>query len=422
VAANELLSEAGELAIRDCVTDCGCFGDALKGSVGRSLTPLESFWKDIVLFYFVIIIFFNQRKITMNTARENWTMVPASFVVIIFFSWVFGWYFPIIFSLIAILGAFVFGNMNIGKIDKAWKMAAYVGVVSFLFSVFTTMYLPVKDYRGYAIGNNIKEQMGNGVAQVSDFALVYKNLQTNEEQEFGLMDFEEYGNKEKWEYVDRIETVLVPGVDATIMDFLLETDYENLTQTELDNEIIDSIVEWDFESYYENKVVQKSIYSNADTISEYEYTPFLYDTAAYGLDTIFYEKVKTFAGLMDPLSRFKVNVTQYILSLDNVLLVTIRDIESINESAIEDLKLMYDLAVENNIPFYILSPATDEQVTAFKSQFEFDAPFLSMDGTEIKIIVRSNPGLVLLQSAVVTDKWPSRSIPTFEYIQKNYLK
>jgi uncharacterized membrane protein YphA (DoxX/SURF4 family) len=26
-----------------CVTDCGCFGDAMKGSVGRSLTPWESF-------------------------------------------------------------------------------------------------------------------------------------------------------------------------------------------------------------------------------------------------------------------------------------------------------------------------------------------------------------------------------------------
>ncbi|MCB0789483.1 MAG: DoxX family membrane protein, partial [Flavobacteriales bacterium] len=24
-----------------CVTDCGCFGDAMKGSVGRSLTPWE---------------------------------------------------------------------------------------------------------------------------------------------------------------------------------------------------------------------------------------------------------------------------------------------------------------------------------------------------------------------------------------------
>jgi uncharacterized membrane protein YphA (DoxX/SURF4 family) len=31
-----------------CVTDCGCFGDAMKGSLGRSLTPWESCTKVVV--------------------------------------------------------------------------------------------------------------------------------------------------------------------------------------------------------------------------------------------------------------------------------------------------------------------------------------------------------------------------------------
>src|SRR5690554_3850939 len=44
-----------------CVDDCGCFGDAMKGSIGRSLTPAESFWKDIVLLYLVVIIFISRR-------------------------------------------------------------------------------------------------------------------------------------------------------------------------------------------------------------------------------------------------------------------------------------------------------------------------------------------------------------------------
>jgi uncharacterized membrane protein YphA (DoxX/SURF4 family) len=423
VKTNEALTKVGELAERDCVTDCGCFGDALKGSVGRSLTPLESFWKDIVLFYFVIIIFFSQRKITLNTVKENWVMIPASFIVIIFFSWVFGWYFPIIFSLIAILGSFVFGNMNIGRIDKAWKMAAYVGVVSLLFSVFTTMYLPLKDYRGYAIGNNINEQLNNGIPAIIERTYFYENISTKDVDTVFQSDWTaEYSDKKKWNLLASDDYVIDHGKPHSIMDFILVTDYENLTETELENEFVDSVIQWDFESYYESKIIQKSIYNAADTISAYEYIPFLYDTAAYGPDTIFYEKIKTFNGLMDPMARFSVDVTKYILSLDNALLVTIRDIESVNESAIPGLKEMYGLAVENNTPFYVLSPATDEQIEVFKTKFEFDAPFLSMDGTEIKIIVRSNPGLVLLQNAVVKDKWPSRSIPTYEYIQKNYLK
>ena len=45
-----------------------------------------------------------------------------------------------------------------------------------------------------------------------------------------------------------------------------------------------------------------------------------------------------------------------------------------------------------------------------------EATVLAMDGTEIKIIVRSNPGLVLLKKGSIVDKWGSRSIPEFEDI------
>jgi uncharacterized membrane protein YphA (DoxX/SURF4 family) len=49
------------------VTDCGCFGDAIK------LTPWQSFYKDIVLFVLIIVIFFNfhNYKEFLSTRIQN---------------------------------------------------------------------------------------------------------------------------------------------------------------------------------------------------------------------------------------------------------------------------------------------------------------------------------------------------------------
>ena len=418
VATNELLREAGELAERDCVTDCGCFGDALKGSVGRSLTPEESFWKDIILFYFVLIIFFKQGKISLNSYKENWVMGLSSLVVVIFFSWVFGWYFPILFYIITILGSFIVGNMNVGKMAKPWKMAIFVGLVSLLFSLYTTNYLPVKDYRAYAIGNNIQDEMNKGKAEVVEFKLIYKNKSTGKEESFGVNDYEIWGDDTKWEFVDRVPTVIEEGVDAPITDFVLMTDYEMLTDEEKNNSILDSVIMENFESYYEEKLVVTSDKYGTDTISKYYYTPFTTDST--GQDTTYYTKGESFYGLLDPMTPLKVDVTPYILSLDKVIIVTIRDISSYNEGAIEDLKNIYNSALEQNVPMYILTPATDDQMSEFREKTDFQAPYLAIDGTEVKILVRSNPGLIILQKGTILDKWGSRSIPSFEKIAENF--
>jgi uncharacterized membrane protein YphA (DoxX/SURF4 family) len=61
-----------------CVNDCGCFGDALKGSVGRSLTPKESFWKDLILLYFVIFIGLSMARTHPKSSRDNSGLIPLS--------------------------------------------------------------------------------------------------------------------------------------------------------------------------------------------------------------------------------------------------------------------------------------------------------------------------------------------------------
>ena len=54
------------------VTDCGCFGDAIK------LTPWESFIKDIVLLVFIVVLFINRKKNQLKEGLVKTVVVAAS--------------------------------------------------------------------------------------------------------------------------------------------------------------------------------------------------------------------------------------------------------------------------------------------------------------------------------------------------------
>jgi uncharacterized membrane protein YphA (DoxX/SURF4 family) len=138
-----------------CVTDCGCFGDAMKGSIGRSLTPWESFYKDLLLFIFILPIFFVSvfgKGISLNTEAQDKIYLPLGLVGVAFFSWVFTWYFPIIFALIIYAGYLLIKRY---KDRSDWLVAGWVALATIIFMWVCYTYLPVRDYRAYAVGENL---------------------------------------------------------------------------------------------------------------------------------------------------------------------------------------------------------------------------------------------------------------------------
>lgn len=109
------------------VTDCGCFGDAVK------LTNWQTFYKNIVLLVFVLIIFVKQNSISRR--MHNW----MQFTILIIFLAGFDW--------------FIFHNYN---------------------------HLPVVDFRDWKIGNDMKS---SGRETIKNY-LIYKNKETGETEEF----------------------------------------------------------------------------------------------------------------------------------------------------------------------------------------------------------------------------------------------
>lgn len=150
------------------VTDCGCFGDALK------LTPWESFTKDVVLLFFILILFFNKKLIKPLFSNK----------------------FQNILTLVSIF------------------LCAFMGY-------WVLNHLPLKDFRAYKIGTNIQKGMEipeGAPKSVTEMTFIYKvNGVDKEFKEADLMNIPEGAT-----FVDRIDKVIKEGYVPPIHDFSME--------------------------------------------------------------------------------------------------------------------------------------------------------------------------------------------------------
>lgn len=121
------------------VTDCGCFGDAIK------LTPWESFYKDILLLVLIAILFFFKNDLPKRAPK--WANVATVFVA----------------------------------------------VSSLVLAILAIRNLPFIDFRAYKIGVNIQDSM-----QPSS-ALQYTYVMKKDDQ---LLEFDAYPTDESLEFVE----------------------------------------------------------------------------------------------------------------------------------------------------------------------------------------------------------------------------
>ena len=177
----------------DVVKDCGCFGDALH------LTPWQSFSKDIVLLFFILILFFNQKLIKPLFSNGIQNILAFSSVV-----------------LCSFMGYWVINH------------------------------LPLKDFRPYKVGTNIKTAMEipeGAPKSVVEMVFIYKvNGVDKEFTENDLMSLPEGAT-----FVDRKDKVIVQGYLPPIHDFKLELEDEDNTQVILSKEKTLLILAYDLE-------------------------------------------------------------------------------------------------------------------------------------------------------------------------------
>lgn len=163
------------------VTDCGCFGDALK------LEPWTSFWKDIVLLVMILIILAGIKYIKpLFSNKVNYALFGLSVIASVYIT--------------------------------------YQGIE----------HLPLIDFRPYAVGKSIPEGMKGGIPEKKEIIYTLKNSNSGKEQE---MNDKKYIDSKIWEDSTWViqenktkENVISKGIPAPVHDFSIECNGEDQTK------------------------------------------------------------------------------------------------------------------------------------------------------------------------------------------------
>ncbi|QLG46205.1 BT_3928 family protein [Costertonia aggregata] len=172
------------------VTDCGCFGDAIK------LTPWESFTKDVILLVLIIILFIGKKYIVSpigsNTKR--------------------------IITLVSLL-------------------------LCSMYAYYVLNHLPVVDFRPYKIGANIAQGMTvpeNAPKAIFEYAWEFN---INGEKKI-IVTKGDYPSVDG-EFVDVTTTEIQKGYEPPIHDFTIEQEGEDFTSSLLQEPKLVMVIAYD---------------------------------------------------------------------------------------------------------------------------------------------------------------------------------
>ena len=172
------------------VTDCGCFGDAIK------LTPWESFTKDVILLVFILILFFGRKYIQpLFSPKTNW-----------------------IVGGVALLACILFANHVLA-------------------------HLPSVDFRPYKIGANIQEGMSvpeDAPKPVYEYAWRFK---VDGEEQIYVTEGD-YPTVDG-EFIDVETTQIQAGYEPPIHDFTIEQEGQDYAAELLEEDKLVMVIAYD---------------------------------------------------------------------------------------------------------------------------------------------------------------------------------
>jgi len=160
------------IALKNPVTDCGCFGDALV------ISNWETFYKNLVIIALAIFVVVNRKWFSEQVKSK----LPAILSILTF--------------------------------------VVYFGIVYYSYN-----HLPVIDFRPYKIGANIPESMKtpeDAPQAIYENTFYYKNKNTGKVKKFTEENYP-WKDTVNWVYEDMQSVLVQEGYEPPIHDFTIET-------------------------------------------------------------------------------------------------------------------------------------------------------------------------------------------------------
>jgi uncharacterized membrane protein YphA (DoxX/SURF4 family) len=354
-----------------CVSDCGCFGDAFGGSIGRSLTPQESFFKDIFLLYLVFWIFLSQWIIKPNKARQNIQFILWGLGFTSLFCFLFSWYFPLLFLLLTVVAALWMLRVGGVFFSNYWGSILAVAFVSGLFILYVMYFDPVKDFRPYAVDNDLRFEMNNGKPSVYENAMILKNNRTGEEESFSEKEYmrrKDLWNEREYKFIRMDQKVLIPGRSPSVTEQFDPTrKIQMLSDTDRKSSVVKHLLE------------RKS-------------------------------------------DQIEISLRNTIVTSKRIVLINAPDLKRGNWNRIDKWKKLKHYFDQKDIPVVLLTASSEDVINEFRNNHNLEVPVFINDVTELKTISRSNPSLVYLEKGVIKGKFTSIQVPSVERFEKEFGK
>jgi triosephosphate isomerase len=136
--------------------------------------------------------------------------------------------------------------------------------------------------------------------------------------------------------------------------------------------------------------------------------------------------VQTSKGYVPPIHDFSIvlnetgeDITEQVLDEEKpVLLLVAPHLEQADDSNFGQIDQIYELAHEQGWHMYCLTASGERAIARWIDMTGAEYPFCTTDDITLKTIVRSNPGLLMLQQGVIVGKWSHNRLPSEQQLME----